>query len=28
VVFDNEDALLVTPRLIVLPEARGFPSTA
>lgn len=25
VVFDNEDALLVTPRLILLPEARGFP---
>lgn len=26
VVFDNEDALLATPRLILLPEAGGFPS--
>lgn len=25
VVFDNEDALLATPRLILLPEAGGFP---
>lgn len=25
VVFDNEGALLATPRLILLPEAGGFP---
>ncbi|MBL2545296.1 DUF1629 domain-containing protein, partial [Klebsiella pneumoniae] len=25
VVFENEDALLATPRLILLPEAGGFP---